>query len=145
MLKTYSRDAEAFRRPRRRRAAVREQRDVARRYHTMVGTKAVCASMCGIIWRAGSTRWVFATSHIGFHSPYFSDKRISPVGAAVIGAFLAKLGLSDVAIRYLTEAVPNTMNWLTAEKARELGIDSRVATQPACCRVPFRPMVKNER
>src|SRR5262249_16741859 len=49
----------------------------ARRYHTMVGTKAVCASMCGLIWLAGSTRWVFATSHIGFHSPYFSDKRIS--------------------------------------------------------------------
>lgn len=102
----------------------------ARRYHTMVGTKAVCASMCGIIWLAGSTRWGFATSHIGFHSPYFSDKRISPGGAAVIGAFLAKLGLSDAAIRYLTEAAPNTMNWLTAEKARELGIDSRVGTQP---------------
>jgi len=48
----------------------------------------------------------------------------------VIGAFLAKLGLSDAAIRYLTEAAPNTMNWLTAEKARELGIDSRVGTQP---------------
>ena len=41
----------------------------------------------------------------------------------MIGAFLAKLGLS-------TEAAPNTMNWLTAEKARELGIDSRVGTQP---------------
>jgi hypothetical protein len=54
------------------------------------------------------------------------DKRISPGGAAIIGAYLAKIGLSDAAIRYLTEAEPNLMNWLTAEKARQLGIDSRL-------------------
>jgi ATP-dependent protease ClpP protease subunit len=98
----------------------------ARRFHTVVGKNALCSSMCGIIWLSGSQKWVYPSSRIGFHSPYFPDKRISPGGAAIIGAYLAKIGLSDAAIRYLTEAEPNSMNWLTAEKARQLGIDGRV-------------------
>jgi hypothetical protein len=104
----------------------------ARRLETVVATR--CTSMCAIIWLAGSVRWVFSGAHIGFHAIYIADERtgktrISPGGNAVVGAFLGKLGFSDLTIRRLTEAEPDSMYWLTYEEAKELGIVAKSITK----------------
>jgi hypothetical protein len=51
-------------------------------------------------------------------------------GNAMLGAFLGQLGLSDVAIRKLTEAGPHDMFYLNNKNIGELGIAAeRLKTQ----------------
>jgi len=90
-----------------------------------------CASMCAVVWLAGSPRWVVSGAHIGFHAAYLSDEDgnnlgVSPGGNAIIGAFLGKLGYSNETIRRLTETDPESMYWLTRETAKELGIEAKI-------------------
>jgi hypothetical protein len=42
---------------------------------------------------------------------------------ALVGSFLAKLGLNDDAIVFITSAPPDYLNWLDIDSARKLGID----------------------
>jgi hypothetical protein len=100
---------------------------LAAKYETVVGKDATCSSMCALIWLAGSTRWISATGHVGFHALRFTESgKNSPGGNAVIGAYLCRLGFSDSTIRALTEAPPESMQWLTDNRARELGIVAKV-------------------
>jgi len=39
---------------------------------TVVADGATCASVCGIIWLAGSTRWIWSSARVGFHSARYS-------------------------------------------------------------------------
>jgi hypothetical protein len=83
----------------------------------------VCASACGLIWVAGFKRFGFVDSHIGFHSAYRGDTgQVSGGANALVGAYLSRLGFSTSAIYYMTKTDPGSMEWLTLEKARELGI-----------------------
>jgi hypothetical protein len=47
---------------------------------------------------------------------------ISAPGNALVGSYMAKLGFSDLAIVYATEAGPADMRWLTPQNASFLGI-----------------------
>jgi len=102
-----------------------KQRD----YETVVFNK--CLSMCSLMWLAGKIRWVGTKANIGFHAVYMTDEKgeknlgVSPGGNAVVGAFLARLGYSDLVIRRLTETDPSSLYWLTADKAKELGIEAK--------------------
>jgi hypothetical protein len=86
-----------------------------------------CLSVCGLMWLAGTTRWVFEDAIIGFHAA-FDEKpgqpkpEVSPDGNAIVGAYLARLGLSDKAIRYLTSTPPQSMAAFDKKVADELGI-----------------------
>jgi hypothetical protein len=83
----------------------------------------VCASACGLIWVAGIRHGGFVDSHIGFHSAYRNDTgQVSGGANALVGAYLSRLGFSTSAIYYMTKTDPESMEWLTLEKARELGI-----------------------
>ena len=83
--------------------------------------------MCGLIWLAGSTRYVGAAANIGFHGVY-AAKTGNPtaIGNALVGAYLRDLGLSYDSIMWMVKAPAAKMDWLTSAKAEELGIVAQV-------------------
>jgi hypothetical protein len=96
-------------------------------YTTYVPGSTTCASSCAIIWVAGTTRQADEKARIGFHGVYTVDRKGRATGAsnygnALIGSYLSRMGMSDVAIMYLTEAGPNQVNWLTGETAAKYSI-----------------------
>jgi hypothetical protein len=95
-----------------------------RRFRTVVGT--ACVSSCALIWLAGVERGAFDDSNIGFHSAYNivegNKAEVSGGGNAVVGAYLAKLGFSYDTIYYFTKTTPESAEWFTFAKAKELGI-----------------------
>jgi hypothetical protein len=96
------------------------------RYHfvTSVRPSEECASACALIWLAGTPRTWSSTSYIGFHAVYqdSGQKEISSSGNAEVGAYLYGLGFSYAAIDYFTQTPPESMDWLTATKAKELNL-----------------------
>ena len=110
--------------------------NTVRRYkmQTWVGNGWHCESMCSVIWLAGSRHFYQGKAKIGFHGIFWLpvDKQGKPIadapvpassgGNAVLGAFYNQLGLSDAAIRTLTEQPPNKMYWLSKDSAATLGI-----------------------
>jgi ATP-dependent protease ClpP protease subunit len=91
-------------------------------FATGVQDNAVCASVCGLIWLAGSPRFLSPSSKIGFHAASGEDGRESGQGNALVGAYIAQLGLSYDAVAYLTDASPGDMHWLTPDDAQRVGI-----------------------
>jgi len=89
-------------------------------------TADVCASACALIWLSGVRRYYNEGARIGFHAAYRMENG-KPVetgmGNAEIGAFLAHLGLSREAVRFIASAPPNNMRWMTADDASRLGIN----------------------
>jgi hypothetical protein len=108
-----------------------------RGFETVVEKK--CASMCGFIWLAGSTRWVFSNAHIGFHCVWEGQGECSSDGNAVIGAYLADLGLSLEAIVFLTKTKSGSMQALSAEDAKRLRIEAKTIPVPDVEDLPPRP------
>lgn len=104
-----------------------------RSFSTWVPSGVRCASACGIAWLGGSPRAMGKNALVGFHAAYqLKDGVASESGAgnAVVGAYLGSLGLPDRAILYLTSAAPSSLNWLTPEAARNLGIELAVYDPP---------------
>jgi hypothetical protein len=84
-----------------------------------------CLSVCGLMWLAGTTRWVTEDAIIGFHAAYHDKAgrpEVSSNGNAIVGAYLSRLGLSDKAIWYLTSTPPESMATIDKKAADELGI-----------------------
>jgi len=97
-----------------------------RSFSTMVLPDEECASACGVIWLSGVRRYMAETSMIGFHAAYVIRNGVpyeTGMGNAEIGSFMTHLGYNIEAIRFLTAAPPNGINWLTLDHARALGID----------------------
>ena len=100
----------------------------SRAFTTYVPAKAECASMCGVVWLSGRTRWLDAESKVGFHAAYNAqDKEVSGSANAVIGAFLQSIGLGLDAIGYVATASPRTVSWMTADRATRLGVSYAIA------------------
>lgn len=90
---------------------------------TMTADK--CASACALVWLSGVRRYFNEGAQIGFHAAYtmVDGKPVETgMGNAEIGAFLAHLGLSREAIRFIASAPPDGMRWMTVEDARRLNI-----------------------
>lgn len=105
------------------------------RFSTFSGDDMQCASACATAWLAGVPRMMQPGSHIGFHAAY--DRRTreqSGVGNALIGAYLNRLGLSDAAVVYVSQARPDDLTWLTPADARELGLAVTVLPASATTR-----------
>jgi hypothetical protein len=82
-----------------------------------------CASACGIIWLAGSSRYVQPRARVGFHRVSTVDLGSSAsAGNALVGAYLNTLGLGASVIRYVVDAAPEEMKWLTPADAKTLGL-----------------------
>jgi hypothetical protein len=89
-----------------------------RGYATSVFPGGECASACGLIWLAGSSKFVGTNAHVGFHAAYnASTLQESGKANALIGKYLGELGYSDGAVEYATHAAPDQMQWLTREDA----------------------------
>lgn len=101
----------------------------ARQLATLVKDNSACASACADVWLAGAQRYMGATARIGFHSAYTRDWRNSPtesrVGNALQGAYLNRLGLSDRAVAFVTQAAPSQISWLSLSTAKSLGIEAK--------------------
>jgi len=90
-------------------------------FATGVPDNATCASTCGLIWIAGSRRFLSTTSRVGFHAASI-DGEVTSTGNALIGAYLTRMDLSYAAVTYLTNASPDSMAWLHPDEARKVGI-----------------------
>ena len=100
-----------------------------RHFKTMVRDGKSCASACALAWLAGTDRTMEGTAKIGFHAAYdITSGRETGVGNALLGAYVAKLGLSYGAVIYITKATPNEMTWLNISDAAALGIRVAFAT-----------------
>jgi hypothetical protein len=106
-----------------------------RAFATAVPPDSLCASACALTWLAGSPRLLAPTSKLGFHAAYrVVDGTASESGSgnALVGAYLNQLGIGDKAVVYVTSAPPEGIEWLTADKAGNVGIsfESIEATAP---------------
>lgn len=97
-----------------------------RKFATWVDGSQKCVSACALIWLSGTPRVAqYGGSYIGFHAAYTEQNGYteeSGIGNAMIGAYLTKLGLGYSAVAFITQAPPDSVNWLTPETGKENGI-----------------------
>ena len=93
-----------------------------RGYTTAVGAGSLCYSSCALAWLAGRTRLNDVSSMVGFHAAADANHNYSPEGTEMMRAYARSLGLSPMAAKFLTDATPDDMRFLTANSARELGV-----------------------
>ena len=85
----------------------------------------ICASACALAWLAGRLRYSSPDAKIGFHAPTQVDdpnRQGSTWASALVGGYLRDIAITSAAVVFMTEMRPDDMNWLSAEKARSLGI-----------------------
>jgi hypothetical protein len=106
-----------------------------RRFHTGIAPGSLCTSACALIWVAGASRMMSRTARVGFHAAHrrsADGASISSSGNALVGAYLARLGLPDRAIIYMTSAPPREMAWLDVSSANQIGLSvKQLDTEPA--------------
>ena len=101
---------------------------------TSVAAHGICASACGLVWLAGTTRVLGPEAHVGLHAAYLRRHGVDvETGAAnaLIGAYLGRLGFGDRAIVYLTSAAPDEMTWILPVDRQRYGIAFEAAAAPA--------------
>lgn len=94
---------------------------------------ASCSSACALIWLAGKSRYVGRSAQVGFHATSSEENgkvEVSGFGNALVGAYLAELGMSADAIVFMNEASPMSMQYLDLEKAKEIGVVAAFDTAP---------------
>nr|WP_250807496.1 hypothetical protein [Neorhizobium tomejilense] len=94
-------------------------------FATSIPDEQTCASICSMIWLAGSTRYFEANSAIGFHAAYsggVDNPQVSASANAVIGHYIGSLGLAPHVARVATSASPTDMDWMNAERLLMAGI-----------------------
>jgi len=97
-----------------------------RAFATAVPDDAMCASACALAWLGGTTRYLGSRSALGFHAASVMHGRQAVetgVGNALIGSYLARLGLSERAVVYITAAKPSDIQWLHPDDAKAVGIE----------------------
>ena len=97
----------------------------SRGWGTFVVSHSECASVCGLIWVAGSPRFIGETGKVGFHAAFTTqsgEARETGAGNAMVGAYLTKLGLPYSAVLYMTSSPPEEMRWLNDADATKMGI-----------------------
>ena len=101
---------------------------------TVVAPRSICASACGLVWLAGTTRVMEQDAHVGLHAAYLRRNGVNvETGAAnaLIGAYLGRLGFDDRAIVYLTSAPPDDMTWILPSDRQRYGIAFETTVSPA--------------
>jgi hypothetical protein len=103
-----------------------------RNFATLVPDNVQCASACALAWLGGSVRFMGPQARIGFHAAYVVEGgKASETGSgnALVGAYLANMGLPDSAIIYATQAAPTAMTWLNLTEAQQKGIEVALFTE----------------
>jgi hypothetical protein len=102
-----------------------------RGFSTAVADGDKCVSSCALIWLGGKERLMGNNSYLGFHAA--SDSRAKPeelkassVGNAMIGAYLAQVGIKEIeTIAFLTYYPPQSMQQLTLSNAIRYHISAK--------------------
>ncbi|WP_293866433.1 hypothetical protein [uncultured Alsobacter sp.] len=97
-------------------------------FSTFVSDGESCASACALAWLGGRNRAMSGTARVGFHAAHVQTgdvKVATSVGNALVGAYVAQLGLPERAVVYVTSAAPDEIKWLTFADAQSIGIDVR--------------------
>jgi hypothetical protein len=118
-----------------------------RGFTTLVPDGARCASACAVAWLGGLQRLMGNGSKVGFHAAYVlkGHRTVeSGPGNAVLGAYLFQLGLSEDSIVYITQADPNSINWLSIEQAAQHGIDVSLAPEEIHSAALTRPVINEQ-
>jgi len=86
-----------------------------------------CNSACALAWLGGKERFMGKDSNIGFHAARVgTTHEISSVGNAMIGAYLAQVGIKEMAaIAFLTKAPPESMERLDLSNAIRYHISAK--------------------
>ena len=112
----------------------------SKKFATVVPDAAECASACALAWLGGTRRYVGKESLVGFHAAFTLKEDGAPAesapGNAILGAYLNQLGLSEKAILYITQAVPESIQWMSMREAAELGIAVSPLQPPKSARKP---------
>jgi hypothetical protein len=115
-------------------AAILIGSEIKRRgWATAIMSGKTCVSACGFAWLAGHPRLMDRDARVGFHGVYVIENGkpvVSGSANALMGTYLASLGLTAPAIFFVTDAKPEGMNWLTQQKAAELGFNVFVLDPP---------------
>ena len=93
---------------------------------TFVPDGEVCASACALAWLAGAPRMMTEVSEIGFHQPY--DERdgvmVPSIEAnAVVGHYIATIGMGPQIVSFAVSAPPQEMSWLQLSTASDIGLE----------------------
>ena len=102
-----------------------------RNFATLVPDRVRCASACALAWLGGAVRFMEPQAQIGFqlHTCCSQDRPPKQAsGNALVGAYLANVGLPDSAVMYVTQASPRAMTWLNIAEAQQRGIDVALFT-----------------
>jgi hypothetical protein len=102
-----------------------------RNFATLVPDNVRCASACALAWLGGAVRFMGPQAQIGFHAAYVlqsGQASETGIGNALVGAYLANIGLPDSAVMYVTQASPRAMTWLNIAEAQQRGIDVALFT-----------------
>jgi hypothetical protein len=117
-----------------------------RQFHTGIAPGSHCTSACALAWVAGTSRTMSRSARIGFHAAYRMSSdgaSVSSSGNALVGAYLARLGLPDRAIVFMTSAQPREMAWLDSKVANQFGIDvQELDVTPSTSAKPARSFVR---
>ena len=96
-------------------------------FSTLAPDDMYCASACALAWLAGRVRFMSDTARVGYprclHNGRWGQREISSAGNAITGAYLNQLGLPTSAIIYITDAPPDSMQWLNFADAQRVGIE----------------------
>ncbi len=95
-------------------------------FATIVADPRSCASACALAWLGGTPRFMAVDYGVGFHAATIATdpaRAADSVGNALVGAYLNQLGMTPAAIRYMTEAQPHGMQWMSFADAAAVGIE----------------------
>lgn len=96
----------------------------AKDFATCVPPHTTCASAAALAWLGGNRRYMEPQSAIGFHASYLEGKTIPDAQAnARIGFYLKTLNLPLDTVKFVTEANPTDLKWLSMPEALCLGIE----------------------
>lgn len=101
-------------------------------FATAVLPRTTCASACALIWVAGSERFAYPSSRIGFHASYREvggRQEEAGVGNAIVGRYLTQLNLPERAVIFATVASPDDIQWLDMTSGNASGIDFTLITE----------------
>ena len=95
-------------------------------FTTYVPDQTRCASACALAWLGGRARLMSRSASVGFHAAYTEQrgvKSVASAGNALVGAYLAYLGLPESAIIFVTSTPPDGVQWLNFADAEHYGIE----------------------
>jgi hypothetical protein len=100
----------------------------------------VCTSACAIIWLAGTQAYSHDQALIGFHAASWTDgrghRRSDGPGNAWLGKYYSDLGLNWSQITYLTQAPPESINWLSYEATQKYAFKNMAGLYPTNADIP---------